>query len=206
MYMNSGSHTYATPGTYTVSLTGTMLGYLDTCMETKTMVITVLGPAPGFTVDQSQEPTVSFTNTSTGNGTLSHAWDFGDGNTSTAQDPSHTYTAVGTYTVTLTTTDSCGSVTTTQTVTITTVGVNEVVSHDVKAFYNATEQTLNVTMPGSANAAVEVYNAVGAKIYAETGVNIATKVISLNSLAEGTYMVRVITAKGIGATKFVVIK
>ncbi|MCH2043825.1 MAG: T9SS-dependent M36 family metallopeptidase [Saprospiraceae bacterium] len=46
------------------------------------------------------------------------AWDFGDGNTSTAQNPSHTYTTNGTYTVSLTVTNTLGSNTTTQTVTV----------------------------------------------------------------------------------------
>jgi PKD repeat protein len=51
--------------------------------------------------------TVDFTDTSNdpdGN-IVSWLWDFGDGNTSTAQNPSHTYAAYGTYTVTLTVTD-----------------------------------------------------------------------------------------------------
>ncbi|MFE0849855.1 carbohydrate-binding protein, partial [Streptomyces rochei] len=39
---------------------------------------------------------------------LTHAWDFGDGATSTAADPTHTYTAVGQYTATLKVTDSTG--------------------------------------------------------------------------------------------------
>ncbi|MFC8102077.1 PQQ-dependent sugar dehydrogenase [Streptomyces sp. NPDC057363] len=39
---------------------------------------------------------------------LTHAWDFGDGATSTAADPSHTYTANGQYTATLKVTDSTG--------------------------------------------------------------------------------------------------
>lgn len=207
MYMNSGSHTYANPGVYTVSLTGTMLGYLDTCMETSTMQITVLGPSASFTTDLSQEPMVSFTNTSTAVGmNPTYTWDFGDSNTSTSQNPSHTYGANGTYTVTLTVNDSCGTATTTQTVTITTVGVNELSAVDVKAFYNAAEQMLNVTLPGSANATVEVYNVVGAKIYAEAGVNSSSKTISLNNLTTGTYIVRVKTANGIGAAKFVVIR
>jgi len=41
---------------------------------------------------------VNFTNQSSG--VVSHLWDFGDGNTSTAPNPSHTYTNPGIYTVT----------------------------------------------------------------------------------------------------------
>ncbi|MGW4086398.1 lectin [Streptomyces sp. NPDC004822] len=40
--------------------------------------------------------------------TLSYAWTFGDGATSTAANPSHTYTAEGQYTATLKVTDSSG--------------------------------------------------------------------------------------------------
>ena len=153
------------------------------------------------------EPMVSFMDASTGtDANTTYMWDFGDGNTSTSQNPTHTYVNTGTYTVTLMVAGPCGNSTTTQTVTITTVGVNEVASVNVNAFYNSSEQMLNVILPGSANATLEVYNAVGAKIFAESGVNVASKQIGLNGLANGTYMVRVITANGIGATKFVVIK
>jgi PKD repeat protein len=38
----------------------------------------------------------------------SWSWDFGDGNTSSAQNPSHTYGSSGTYTVNLTVTDDDG--------------------------------------------------------------------------------------------------
>jgi len=58
--------------------------------------------------------TVQFTDTSTGSPT-SWLWDFGDGNTSTAQNPQHTYTAPGLYTVTLTATNEYGSDTETKT-------------------------------------------------------------------------------------------
>jgi PKD domain len=41
-------------------------------------------------------------------GPLTFAWDFGDGQTSTAADPTHTYTSPGTYTATLRVTDEEG--------------------------------------------------------------------------------------------------
>ncbi|MFQ5639341.1 MAG: PKD domain-containing protein, partial [bacterium] len=58
--------------------------------------------------------TVSFADQSTGN-ISSRAWEFGDGETSTAINPSHTYQNPGTYTVKLTVSGSGGSDTETKT-------------------------------------------------------------------------------------------
>ena len=49
--------------------------------------------------------TVTFTNESTITGTVTYAWQFGDGATSTETNPVHTYDLKGEYTVTLTATD-----------------------------------------------------------------------------------------------------
>ncbi|RMH03005.1 MAG: PKD domain-containing protein, partial [Planctomycetota bacterium] len=49
-----------------------------------------------------------FTDLSTGSPT-SWNWDFGDGNTATAQNPSHTYAQPGLYTVTLTVGNAAGT-------------------------------------------------------------------------------------------------
>ena len=51
---------------------------------------------------------VAFTDQSA-NSPTSWAWDFGNGNTSTAQNPSHTYTVAGTYSVSLIVTNAFGS-------------------------------------------------------------------------------------------------
>lgn len=59
-----------------------------------------------------------FNNTSTGSGTLSYLWTFGDGTTSTAVSPTKVYTAVGTYTVKLKTTGAGGMDSATMTVNV----------------------------------------------------------------------------------------
>ncbi len=41
--------------------------------------------------------------------TLSYAWDFGDGNTSTSENPSHLYSTAGDFMATLTVTDDLGA-------------------------------------------------------------------------------------------------
>lgn len=47
-----------------------------------------------------------FTATSTGNGSMTHQWDFGDGNNGTGATISHNYSPTGTYTACLTTTNT----------------------------------------------------------------------------------------------------
>lgn len=101
-------HTYATSGTFTVTLVTTTD---DGCSHTATSTVTIYPyPIPNFTVTNPclGEP-VQFTNfSSVGSGSYSSFWDFGDGNTSTAPNPSHLYASAGTYTVALTVTSDQG--------------------------------------------------------------------------------------------------
>jgi len=59
---------------------------------------------------------ISFTNTSTGPGTMSYLWDFGDGGTTNQANPIHAYTTPGNYTVTLVAVSDLGCRDTVQTV------------------------------------------------------------------------------------------
>jgi PKD repeat protein len=72
------------------------------------------GPSADFTWSTTALD-VAFTDASTDpDGTVvGWNWDFGDGNTSTAQNPGYTYSEGGTYTVTLTVTDNDGTTGTT---------------------------------------------------------------------------------------------
>jgi PKD repeat protein len=79
---------------------------------------TPVNPAPAADFSYvANNLTVTFTDLSTDNGTLSWKWDFGDGYTSSTKSPVHTYTAGGNYSVSLTVTDD-GGLTDTETKTI----------------------------------------------------------------------------------------
>jgi Zn-dependent metalloprotease len=86
--------------------TGTQADFLYSIFAYYTTGGENIPPTADFTYTVN-DLTVDFTDTSNDpDGTIvSWLWDFGDGNTSTAQNPSHTYATYGTYTVTLTVTD-----------------------------------------------------------------------------------------------------
>lgn len=105
-----GTHTYATWGTYTITLSV----YGAYCEEHRSMTIEILPPAA--ILDFSYDPpsgcaplTVNFTNHSQLADPSTYVWDFGDGEpVSHAVNPSHVYYHPGVYTVTLSATDFAG--------------------------------------------------------------------------------------------------
>jgi PKD repeat protein len=112
-------HTYATDGTYTVTLTVTNSAGSNTISQTNYITASRVtdSPTPLFksTVSSGYAPlNVQFVDAS-GNSPNSWIWSFGDGSTSSLQNPAHTYTTAGSYTVTLTATNSVGSNTVSQT-------------------------------------------------------------------------------------------
>lgn len=110
------SHTYASGGTYTVSL---FIQTSSGCTDTTTQQITVFPTTPcfaSFTTTPQGGTTVSFISTGAG---ASYFWDFDDnGNTSTAVNPTYTFSSPGSYDVTLTVQDSSCTDSFTQTVTV----------------------------------------------------------------------------------------
>lgn len=95
------SHTYTTPGTYTVRLISTgSNGCKDTL--TKTSYISIGQVAASFTNTVACEGGLTvFTNTTTPGLGTSRTWSFGTGATDTAANPSFSYLMPGNYTVTL---------------------------------------------------------------------------------------------------------
>lgn len=109
-------HTYNLPGFYSVTLS---INDVHGCPDvlTKTNIIHVWGPLPGFSVNDTTgcaPLNVIFTDTSLANGSPinQYHWNFGDGNSTTVSIPStsHLYPNPGNYTVTLTVTDTNGCV------------------------------------------------------------------------------------------------
>jgi PKD repeat protein len=100
---NDPSHSYATAGVYTITLTVEGLGGSDTLTRTDyiTAYEAVQADFSGDPTDGVTPLTVDFTNLSEGDFDTC-TWTFGDGGASSVCiDPSHSYTAAGVYTVTL---------------------------------------------------------------------------------------------------------
>lgn len=96
------THTYTTPGIYTVTLNSSMPGGCSQFFNPYAIIEVLpflVSPITSVTVSPCGPYTIHFNN-----GTVdvaSYLWDFGDGTTSTLMDPVHTYAQPGTYTVSL---------------------------------------------------------------------------------------------------------
>lgn len=144
-----------TTGTYYVDVSD------SNCSASDTILINVLAtPNASFFADTSNDPTVDFTDLSTGSPN-SWSWDFGDGNTSSSQSPQHTYANPGTYTVTLVVDNGCGKDTSTRAVTVTAVGVNDPFGYELKIWPNPTNSMINVELEGANVESIQVIDAFG---------------------------------------------
>src|SRR5690606_16072306 len=103
--LQNPSHTYSGVGFYTVMLTVTSNNGCQRTVTRTNYIRVVGGVETDFThipPPSCQPPySVTFQNQSSGPGSISYSWDFGNGQTSTATNPVAVYDAPGTYTVSL---------------------------------------------------------------------------------------------------------
>jgi gliding motility-associated-like protein len=105
-------HTYTSSGNFGVTIKVTNDKGCSNVLTKPAYIKTTNGVKSDFTNSMAgvcKPPfSISFSNKSTGPGTLSYLWDFGDGNTSTIPSPSHNYTTPGNYSVSLATSSTAG--------------------------------------------------------------------------------------------------
>ena len=99
--LNAGSHTITF---YTSQPNGNSDAHKSNDTIFRNVQVNDLPVSSSFTADKTNSCaaplTVQFTNNS--QNATSYLWDFGDGNTSTAENPSHVYASLGVYDITLT--------------------------------------------------------------------------------------------------------
>ncbi|TCJ14473.1 PKD domain-containing protein [Flaviaesturariibacter flavus] len=110
--LQNPTHAFRQAGSFTVTLTITNSAGCRTLASQPNFINVNPGVTPKFTFTDPgvcrAPATVSFTNTSSGPGTLSYSWDFGNGTGSTATSPNVTYPVNGNYNVVLRVSSSLG--------------------------------------------------------------------------------------------------
>ncbi len=104
------THTYLTPGTYSIKLIASnQYGCQDIQIKNNYIVI-YPKPVANFSVNMTSSCNVStvFSFTSQGVGLSTYQWNFGDGSSSSLSAPNHQYANSGAYTVKLITTNANG--------------------------------------------------------------------------------------------------
>ncbi|MBI4930195.1 MAG: T9SS type A sorting domain-containing protein [Bacteroidetes bacterium] len=149
--------------------------------------------------------TITFTNLS--NGASSYVWNFGDGNTSTAQNPVYTYSAIGTYTVCLVASTFGCSDTVCKVISLTPIAVNEYdLFSSVSIFPNPVSGNLFLDF-GNINfgkAEVSFSDIIGQTLFETTIPASGKQALDVSGFLKGLYFLKLKTDSG-SVTKKIVI-
>ncbi len=176
-------------------------GWAATVGQFDIQVMQVAPPSAGFTYTATNQ-TVAFTDTSSGNPT-SWSWDFGDGNTSTAQNPSHTYASGGTYTVCLTASNGSGSDTTCESVMVVS-GLNNRLEQFANVYPNPAKDRIVIEVKNETLLGYHIVDMMGRTILTSNENIVGTKEINVSDLATGNYIMRLNFGDEVALHKFII--
>ncbi|MGB0523722.1 MAG: S8 family serine peptidase [Flammeovirgaceae bacterium] len=173
--------------------------------ETDQVTVTINNPATAsFTYSLSDDLlTATFTNSSM-NATNGYEWNFGDGNSSTAEAPTHTYAAYGSYTVTLTAKADCGDDTQSTFLTeVTSLDVDGLLSQQMLVYPNPNSGSFILDVPNvNVNKAqIQVLDITGRKIWEQHVNNLSKQNIQLHNIEAGVYFIRLEVDGKVGIRK-----
>jgi spore germination protein YaaH/PKD repeat protein len=132
-----------------------------------------------------------------------YLWDFGDGNTSESEEPWHQYLEVGVYTVSLTAENSvCGSNTSVKEdyIIVTDPTLVNTSNEDLIFIYpNPADDKFEIVM-SETNFSIEIFDILGQSVYK----NVNEKIIDLNNLSTGTYLLKIQSADNCFIKKLII--
>jgi len=190
--LQNPTHNYAAPGSYTVCLTVTSNGCVDSVCHVVNVTCTM--PVINFSYTIGNGGLATFTN-STSPSADNYTWDFGDGSTSNLENPTHVYTASGNYTVCLQISDSCGNDTTC-------IGISVIANLSTQELFGANftlspNPTQNFVLVSAQNLADQIWNlqlvnGIGQEFWGKeiSGTTIQ-ETVPMENLASGIYFLRI---------------
>ena len=207
-------HAYTAAGNYIATLVDTLYQWGGLVCTADTFIALSGPPLANFNAAIVSN-TVDFTDL-TGSPNGNYLWDFGDGNTSTAQNPSHTYASTGAFSVCLTVTDACGTGSTCDPITFTAVGIQDghpeigfaLYPNPIEASRGQQHVSIEVHLTQSEPARLQVFNTVGMRLLdLDLGFVENTRVeLPIGHLPAGQYMVTLSTGTKWGTRRLQVLR
>jgi len=158
----------------------------------------VVAPNAAFTT-LTDDATVTFTDSSTGENITSWLWDFGDGNTSTEQNPVYTYDTSGLFNVCLTVTNAGGSTTICNEVNVVVNNTEIFLDLGINIFPNPVEDKLYIEN-AVGDFKIELLDISGQLLISEKN----TSILDASLLPKGLYILNVITEAGAQTERIIV--
>lgn len=201
--MGPGPHsvTYTTSGNKNIDLSAGNTGG-------QTSVSSSLQVIPGTDANFSYAQGASyleynFTSLATGSGTITHNWDFGDGNSSNAANPTHTYSATGTYTVVQNVDSDCGSDQTSVDLVVTNIGLQEMLLSAWSIYPNPADASLTIEFQHNEADRLRLVDMSGRLLKEVQLPRTIRKVeLSLEELSSGVYMLQLVSPRGLSVKRF----